>query len=129
MTPLSKQELLLQMNRFAKDANRGIALRFFAELAGVSLTHFKDVFLYQTQPLTETLQRRVNIAYRHWKEGRIKVMRKPDKTRYVDYRKQPQPPIMRNMGLKVTPEGIKLRVGMVNRHDYSESDLKESLRG
>jgi hypothetical protein len=31
-----------------------------------------------------------------------------------------------SMGLKVTPEGIKLRVGMVNRHDYSQTDLDEA---
>jgi hypothetical protein len=36
---------------------------------------------------------------------------------------------MHGMGLKVTSEGIKLRVGMVNRHDYSEIDLNEALRG
>jgi hypothetical protein len=37
--------------------------------------------------------------------------------------------MMPGMGLKVTPDGIKIKVGMVNRHDYSEIDLKEALRG
>jgi len=56
-------------------------------------------------------------------------MRRKDLTRYVEYRKVPEPPMMAGMGLKVTSDGIKIKVGMVNRHDYSEIDLNEALRG
>jgi hypothetical protein len=31
--------------------------------------------------------------------------------------------------LELTPQGIKVRVGMVNRHDYQQPDLDEALRG
>jgi hypothetical protein len=129
MKALSKSELLKQMKRFNADKDRGISIPLFCELAGMSVAHFRDVFLEDKHPLTETVQRRVNKAYIHWKMGMVRVMKRNDNTRYVDYRREAKPPIMPNMGLKLTSEGIKLRVGMVNRHDYSETDLNEALRG
>ena len=59
----------------------------------------------------------------------MKVMKRRDNTRYVDYRKESQPVFMPKMGLQVTSEGIKIKVGMSNRHDYSEISLDEALRG
>ena len=56
-------------------------------------------------------------------------MKRPDNTRYVDYRRESKPVFMPSMGLKVTSEGIKLRVGLRNRHDYSEDSLDDKLRG
>ena len=129
MKALPKSELLSHMKRFVADKDRGISIPLFCDLAGISVAHFRDVFVDEKHPLTETMQRRVNKAYAHWKAGMVRVMRRNDNTRYVDYRREAKPPIMPNVGLKLTSEGIKLRVGMVNRHDYSESDLKEALRG
>ena len=129
MRALPKAELKRQMKRFIADKNRGISINLFCELAGVSPVHFRDVFDTEVHPLTENIQRRVNKAYMQWKAGAVKIMKRIDNTRYVDYRKVAQPPIIHAMGLKVTSDGIKLRVGMVNRHDYNETDLNEALRG
>ena len=129
MQPLSKKELTKHMQRFNADKDRGISIALFCELAGISKTHFQDVFLLNNEPLTETVQRRVSKAYQQWKAGNVKVMQRIDRTRYVDYRKTPQPIYMPKMGLQVTSEGIKLKVGMTNRHDYSEISLDEALRG
>ena len=129
MTPLSKRELTKHMQRFNADKERGISIALFAELAGISHGHFYDVFIYNTEPLTETVQRRVSKAYQQWKAGNVKVMKRIDNTRYVDYRKTSQPVFMPKMGLQVTSQGIKVKVGMVNRHDYSEITLDEALRG
>ena len=129
MKPLPKIELKKQIKRFLQDKDRGISLSLFAELAGVSERHLKDVFIYETQPLSEYIQTRVNKAYIHWKQGAVRVMQRGNRTRYVDYRREPQPALMPQTGLKLTSEGFKLRVGMVNRHDYSQPDLKEQLRG
>ena len=126
---LSKQELKRQIKRFILDKERGIGLEHFCEIAGINKAHFLDVFHYESNPLTEYVQMRVNRAYNHWKEGKLVVMKRGNNTRYVDYRKTPKPPLIPDMGLKMTHEGIKLRVGMVNRHDYSHPDLDEALRG
>ena len=129
MTPLSKRELTKHMQRFNADKDRGISIALFAELAGISHGHFYDVFMYNSEPLTEMVQRRVSKAYQQWKAGNVKVMKRIDNTRYVDYRKESQPVFMPKMGLQVTSDGIKVKVGMVNRHDYSEITLDEALRG
>jgi hypothetical protein len=129
MKALSKSELIKQMKRFNADKDRGISIPLFCDLAGMSVAHFRDVFIEDKHPLTETIQRRVNKAYIHWKLGMVRVMKRNDNTRYVDYRREAKPPISPQMGLKLTSDGIKLRVGMVNRHDYSETDLNEALRG
>lgn len=126
---LSKEELKVHMRRFILDKERGIGLKHFCEIAGISHTLFLNVFLHDTMPVTEQTQMRVNRAYQHWKEGRLVVMKRGNNTRYVDYRKEPKPPFLPEMGLKLTSEGVKLRVGMVNRHDYSRPDLDEALRG
>ena len=129
MPPLSKRELTKHMQRFTADKERGISIALFAELAGISAGHFYDVFIYNKEPLTEMVQRRVSKAYQQWKAGNVKVMKRIDNTRYVDYRKESQPVFMPKMGLQVTSDGIKVKVGMVNRHDYSETTLDEALRG
>ena len=129
MKPLTKVELKRQIRRFLKDKDRGISQALFAELAGIHKEHLLDVFMTEEAPLTEYVQNRVSRAYQQWMAGRVKVMRRVDNTRYVDYRKEAKPPLRAAMGLKVTSDGIKLRVGMVNRHDYSEIDLDEALRG
>jgi hypothetical protein len=117
------------MKRFVKDQERGISIALFCELAGISKQQFYDVFVHRIYPQTETMQLRVSKAYQQWKEGNVKVMRRKDNTRFVEYRRESQPAMMPGMGLKVTPDGIKIKVGMVNRHDYSEIDLQEALRG
>ena len=129
MTPLSKRELTKHMQRFYADKERGISIALFSELAGISTGHFHNVFIYNNEPLTENVQRRVSKAYQQWKAGNVKVMKRRDNTRYVDYRKESQPVFMPKMGLQVTSEGIKVKVGMTNRHDYSEISLDEALRG
>ena len=126
---LTKIELKRIIKRFFADQDRGISIKLFCELCGISEKHMLDVFLYESQPLTEYVQRRVSKGYQEWRAGNVRVMKNRDNTRFVEYRKTPQPPIFRSTGLKVTPEGIKLRVGLVNRHDYSELDLDEALRG
>ena len=50
MTPLSKRELTLHMQRFYADKQRGISIALFSELAGISKGHFHDVFIYKTEP-------------------------------------------------------------------------------
>lgn len=126
---LTKIELKRIIKRFFADQDRGISIKLFCELCGISEKHMLDVFLYESQPLTEYIQRRVSKGYQEWRAGNVRVMKNRDNTRFVEYRKTPQPPIFRSTGLKVTSEGIKLRVGLVNRHDYSELDLDEALRG
>ena len=123
--PLPKTELKRQIKRFLLDKDRGISIPLFADLCGLSTAHIRDVFLEECEPLTEMVQMRVNKAYREWKEGNVRVMKRRDNTRYVDYRKEAYSPHMPSQKLVMTRDGIKLKVGMANRHDYSDKNLDE----
>jgi len=49
---MPRSELRRVMMRFLQDKDRGISMPLFADLAGISLSHLKDVFLNETEPLT-----------------------------------------------------------------------------
>lgn len=125
---LSKYELKRQIFSFLKDEDRGISMNLFAELAGISLTHLKDVFLYQVEPLSEMVQRRVSKAYRSWQNGEVAVMQNKDGSRYIEYRKVPKPLARKSLGLTVTNNGIKIDLGLKPKYDYSGYTLDEQLK-
>ena len=125
---LSKYELKNQIFRFLKDPNRGISIKLFADLAGVSEGHLQDVFLSQTEPLSERMQRRVSKAYLAWQKGEVAVMQNRDKTRFVEYRKEPKPMMTRSLGLQATKDGIKISLGIKPKYDYSSESLDEQLK-
>ena len=129
MKPLSKKELKTQIRRFYDDKDRGISIQKFCDLAGISHRMFHSVFVYEEEPLSEHIQIRVNKAYAHWKEGSVRVMRDHTHKQWVEYRRTPEPPIVKQLKLQVTPQGIKVKTGLVNRHDYSEPSFDEQLRG
>ena len=125
---LTKAELKRQVKRFLQDKDRGISIALFAELAGVSKSIIEFVFLQETEPMSEMVQRRVNKAYADWKAGKVKVMRMKGK-KWVEYRREPIQPLFPDNKLVLTDAGFKIRVGLVNRHDYSKPTLDEQMRG
>jgi predicted ATP-binding protein involved in virulence len=129
MRDLSKQELMREMKLFYDDKERGISLRNFCEIAGISERLFVYVFHEKKLPLTEDTQRKVNRAYKHWKEGRIKVMKKRNNETYPDYRKEPHIPYMTVSKLVLTDNGVKINISTQNRHDYANFNNILSKRG
>jgi hypothetical protein len=125
-TVFPKEELKVLVGKLLRDKARGISIQKFADLCGISKDLLQDVFIYEIVPMTETTQRRVSAAYQHWVDGRVKIMRRKDKTTYVDYRKVAEPAIFSHMGIVKSPDGFKLSIGPRNRHDYSYPTLDES---
>ena len=128
-TPLSKKQLLAEIQRFCADKDRGISLTHFCEICGISEETLKCVFIRQTDSMSEYVQVRVNKGYAEWKAGNVRVMVRPDKTKFVEYRKRRLPPILPDMRLQVSDGQLKLRIGPKNRHDYSVASLDGQLRG
>ena len=126
---ISKSELLRIIGKFLKDHNRGMSIKLFADLCGVSETMMKDVFLENVCPLSEYIQRRVSKGYRDYVKGNVAVYKNRDNTRFVDYRRVPKPRIARSMGLDVVNGEIRLKIGIRNRSDYSDRTIDEKLRG
>lgn len=126
---IPKRQLMTEIRRFLKDKNRGISTKLFANLCGIDPRHLLDVFLYQTNPLTEYVQLRVSKGYKAWQAGDVAVMQKQDNTRYFAYRRQPKPRTGTTTELQVVNGEIKIRMGMRNLGDYSQPTLDEQLRG
>lgn len=127
MTALSKEELKRQMRRFLLDKDRGISIKTFAKACGLSKDILEMVFLTSERPLTEHVQRRVNIAYNNWKSGYLRTMRRRDRTTFADYRKQPEVPLLPSNKIVFKNGQFSLVTGLKNRHDYSEPTLDEQL--
>lgn len=125
---IPRQELKRIIKRFLSDKNRGISIPLFAELCGVSVAILRLVFIYEQEPLTEYIQRRVSKGYQSWLRGEVAVMMNRDQTRFVQYRKQPKPRMARSLGLQVENGQIKLKIGLKNKADYSNLDIDEQLR-
>ena len=125
---IPKHELKYIMHKFLSDKDRGISVNLFAEVAGLSPGHILDVFLRQTEPLTEMVQRRVSKAYTSWIGGEIAIMQNRDNSKYVQYRREPKPLFTRSLGLQVTGSGIKIDLGIKPKYNYSERDLDEQLK-
>lgn len=127
-TAMPKKELLRVIKRFLEDKDRGISVALFSELCGLSAGHLNEVFLYENQPLTEMVQRRVTNAYNAWKNGMVAIMKNRDNTKFVDYRREPRPEMIRGYGLTYGPNGLKLNIGIRNRRDYESETLDEQLK-
>lgn len=127
----TKKELLILMHRFLKDEKRGISHALFADLAGINMSKMREVFLYRSLPLTEYYQIRVSRAFQEYQAGRVQVMVDRNNVRSVEYRKpgEEKPRLVRSMGLQLTKDGIKMKVGVRNRADYSQPTLDEQFKG
>lgn len=124
----SKKDLMERMARFFKDKKRGISIKLFADLCGVTERLLWMVFNEKTAPLSETLQRRVSKALQSLERGDIAVMERIDLTRKVEYRKKPKPRYIKSCKLVLGPNGIGLKVGVRNKFDYSNPRLDEVLK-
>ena len=125
----SRSELRRIIKRFLQDKERGISIPLFAELAGLSVVHIRDVFLNETEPLTEYVQRRVSKAYQEWIGGEVAIMQNRDRSLFVQYRKEAKPVLHKSTKLTLVNGEIKINLGIKPRHDYSDLTLDEQLKG
>jgi hypothetical protein len=123
----SKTELKRIIKRFFQDKRRGISIKLFAELAGVSHLYLRDVFLYETEPLSETVQRRVDKAYKAWVRGEVAIMQNRDTSKFVQYRKEAKPVFEKKTGVQLVNGQFQVSVGVKPKYDYSRLTLDEQL--
>ena len=124
-----KTELRRIIKRFLQDKNRGISIPLFAELAGLSTSHIRDVFLNESEPMTEYVQRRVSKAYQEWIKGEVAIMQNRDTSLFVQYRKEAKPILHKSSKLTLINGEIKINMGIKPKYDYSDLTLVEQLKG
>lgn len=123
-----RKNLLHELRRFSEDETRGISLEHFADLAGLSPTTFRFI-LDGRLPMSEWSQIRLFKALTEWRCGDVKIMQRRDRTKYLDYNKEPKPVVRRTLQLQSDGKVVKLKVGLRQRGDYSEPTLGETLDG
>lgn len=124
---IPRKELKRIIKQFIADENRGISIEMFCDLAGIARQNFYDLFVYDKYELSEYMQIRVSKAYKSWLNGDVAIMQNRDRSKFLEYRKQPKPMLKRNYGLKVVGGEIKMDIGVRNRADYSGYTLDEQL--
>jgi hypothetical protein len=128
-TAIPKVELKRLMRRFILDKDRGISLKLFSNHAGLSEAHFYDVFKYLNEPLTEMMQIRVSKAYQEYCRGELAIMQNRDRSRFVQYRKEPKPQFEKTSQLQLIDGRIQIKLGIKPKYQYNEISLDEQLKG
>jgi hypothetical protein len=124
---LPQRELMRIMKKFYADPHRGISKSLFADLVGFEDSYLRRIFEDEEFPMTLSVQVRVSKAYTEWKNGEVAIMQNRDRTKFVQYRKDAKPVVERKNQLEVVNGQIKLKIGLVNKHDYSRQTLDEQL--
>ena len=116
------------MEKFFADKKRGISIRLFTELCGLTEDHLRDVFQRKNYPLTEFVQRRVNRAYEQWINGDVAVMRFRRDV-YLEFRKKPKQTMVRRNLIEFDGNQFKLNIGVRPKaDDYRRDDLDAQIR-
>ena len=92
---IPKAELRQLLSRFFDDEDRGISLQLFAELAGLEKKTLIDIF-YRGMNMSQRSQIRLSKAYHAWKNGEVRIMQNRDRTKFVEYREEPKPVLVRS---------------------------------
>ena len=117
--PIPKAELLFIMERFIADHDRGISMALFADMAGLNKDFLLDVFKRKTEPLSERTQIRVSRAYQNYKDGYVRIMQNRDRSKFVEYRREPDKVVVRSQKIALVDGRLQIQVGLRNPRDYS----------
>ena len=119
LKPIPKSELLNIMDRFIADKERGISMALFAEMCGLNKDFLLDVFQRKTEPLSERTQIRVSRAYHNYKDGYVRIMQNRDRSKFVEYRREPERVVVRSQKIALVDGRLQVKVGLRNPRDYS----------
>jgi len=126
---IPQKELMRIMKRFFANPKRGISKKLFSDLCGVSMTQLYGVFVYEDLPMSLMVQKRVSKAYQEFRNGEVGVYMNRDCTKFVQYRKEAVPPLKKGNRIELQNGKMVLKIGIVNRNDYSDQTLDEQLKG
>jgi hypothetical protein len=77
---------------------------------------------------TELTQRKLSKALLALEKGeagpRIDILGR----KFIDFHPKPKPVLKRAMGIEMTPSGIKIKVGITNKYDFSKPRLDDALK-
>lgn len=127
-TVLSKAEIIRRLEIMRSKRSRGFTMKMFAAFACIGYRHMESVTRNGTNTFTELTQRKLSKALLALERGeagpRIDILGK----KFIDYHPKAKPVLRRSMGLEITPDGIKMKVGITNKYDFSQPRLDDSVK-
>jgi len=123
---MTRVQMREAIKRFLADEDRVLSERLFCQLAGISKLTFRKVF-HGGETLTPMVQLRVEKALKALERGEVRLMQNRDRTKYVEYRREPQPELRRSLGLQMKNGKIELKIGLRNANDYTQPTFKEQF--
>jgi len=120
--PFTRKELYERARRFIDDKNKHITVKLFCELVGCSIPHFRNVFLYQKESMSEDMQRKASRAFRLLENGEVagKRVNSPYKPDTLVFLKKPVYRAGRAMLLEYDEQtGFSLKARIINKNAYN----------
>ena len=127
-TVLTKAEIIRRLDTMRSKRKRGFTMRMFAEFAAIGYRHMESITRDGSSAFTELTQRKLSKALLALENGeagpRVDILGK----KFIGYHPKAKPVLRRGIGLQVTPDGIKMKVGITNKYDFSKPRLDDSLK-
>lgn len=124
---MSKAEIRRQMERFQADSTSPFSWAMLGELTGYGPNYLREVFLYEIETFSETMQIRMSKALQQIRNGDVSVMRRKDRSRYIHHHNTPQPRAKKGYSIQFDGQNFSVKTGVENRYDYSKPTLLEQL--
>ena len=125
---LTKDEIIYRLNNMRSNRRRGFSMRMFAEFALMNYRHMEAICRDGTDTFTELTQRKLSKALLALENGeagpRIDILGR----KFIDFHPKAKPVLRRGMGLEQTADGFKMKVGIVNKYDFSKPRLDDSVK-
>ena len=127
-TVLTKAEIIRRLEAMRVKRKRGFTMKMFAEFACMNYRHMESVTRNQADTFTELTQRKLSKALLALEAGeagpRIDILGH----KFIGYHKNPKPVLRRAVGLEKTADGFRMKVGIVNKYDFSKPRLDDSVK-
>jgi hypothetical protein len=127
-TVLTKEEIIKRINNMRLNRKRGFTMKMFANFALINYRHMEAVIRNQTDTFTELTQRKLSRALLALENGeagpRINILG----VKFIDYHPKPKVALRRGIGIEKTVDGFRMRVGIVNKYDFSKPRLDDSVK-
>ena len=127
-TVLTKFEIIKRLDAMRSKRNRGFTMKMFADFACINYRHMESVCRNQNDTFTELTQRKLSKALLALEAGeagpRVDILGR----RFIGFTKNPKPVLRRSVGLQITADGFRMKVGIVNKYDFSTPRLDDSVK-
>ena len=127
-TVLTKDEIIRRLDTMRSKRKRGFTMKMFAEFACINYRHMESVCRNKADTFTELTQRKLSKALLALETGeagpRIDILGR----KFIGYNKTAKPVLRRSMGIEISPNGFKMKVGITNKYDFSKPRLDDSLK-